>query len=66
VLHNVTFAYPSPPDTKVLDDVSIFLPANETTFIVDALGSGKSTISQLLLRMYHPQEGSIHLDDQDV
>ncbi|KAK2466561.1 hypothetical protein APHAL10511_001423 [Amanita phalloides] len=65
-LHGVTFAYPSRPDTTVLADVSIYLPAHETTFIVGASGSGKSTIAQLLLRMYHPQQGAIQLDDQDV
>ncbi|KAF8626632.1 hypothetical protein AX15_004779 [Amanita polypyramis BW_CC] len=65
-LHNVTFAYPSRPETNVLSDVSIYLPANDTTFIVGASGSGKSTIAQLLLRMYHPQEGVIQLDNQDV
>ena len=65
-LHGVTFAYPSRPDTNVLTDISIYLPANEATFIVGASGSGKSTIAQLLLRMYHPREGEIQLDDQDI
>ena len=65
-LHGVTFAYPSRPDLNVLSDISIYLPANETTFIVGASGSGKSTIAQMLLRMYHPQEGQIQLDDQDI
>jgi ATP-binding cassette subfamily B (MDR/TAP) protein 1 len=65
-IHNITFAYPSRPTMPVLQDVSLFLPANETTFIVGGSGSGKSTIAQLLLRMYEPQSGMIHLDDQDV
>ncbi|PFH48426.1 hypothetical protein AMATHDRAFT_65547 [Amanita thiersii Skay4041] len=65
-LHNVTFAYPSRPETNALTNISIYLPANETTFIVGASGSGKSTIAQLLLRMYHPTRGMIQLDDQDV
>jgi ATP-binding cassette, subfamily B (MDR/TAP), member 1 len=65
-LHNVTFAYPSRPTVPVLTHVSIYLPANETTFIVGGSGSGKSTLAQLLLRMYNPQDGTIQLDDQDV
>ncbi|KAF8990854.1 P-loop containing nucleoside triphosphate hydrolase protein [Cyathus striatus] len=65
-LHAVTFSYPSRPDTRVLEDVSLFLPAGELTFIVGASGSGKSTIAQLLLGMYAPQEGSVCLDEQDV
>ncbi|TFK31897.1 ABC transporter type 1, transmembrane domain-containing protein, partial [Crucibulum laeve] len=65
-LHNVTFAYPSRPTLPVLTDVSLFLPANETTFIVGSSGSGKSTVAQLLMRMYEPQQGSVMLDEQDV
>lgn len=65
-LHDVTFAYPSRPTMPVLQDVSLYLPANEMTFIVGGSGSGKSTIAQLLLRLYTPQSGSIQLDDQDL
>ncbi|KAJ7271891.1 P-loop containing nucleoside triphosphate hydrolase protein [Mycena haematopus] len=65
-LHNITFAYPSRPTVPVLQDVSLFLPANETTFIVGSSGSGKSTIAHLLLGLYAPQAGVIQLDDQDV
>ena len=65
-LLDVTFAYPSRPTMPVLSNVSVFLPAGETTFIVGGSGSGKSTIAQLLLRMYNLQEGMIRLDEQDV
>ena len=65
-LHNVTFSYPSRSTIPVLQDVSLFLPANEMTFIVGSSGSGKSTIAQLLLRMYQPTEGSVCLDEQDM
>lgn len=65
-LHDVSFAYPSRPTLPVLQDVSLYLPANETTFIVGSSGSGKSTVAQLLLRMYKPSAGSVCLDDQDV
>ena len=65
-MHDVTFAYPSRPTMPVLEDVSLFLPAHETTFIVGGSGSGKSTVAQLLLRLYEPQSGMIQLDDQDI
>lgn len=65
-LRNVTFAYPARPETLALDNVSIFLPAGETTFIVGASGSGKSTIAQLLLRLYQPDGGEIQMDDQPL
>ncbi|KAF7305096.1 hypothetical protein MKEN_01224800 [Mycena kentingensis (nom. inval.)] len=65
-LHNISFAYPSRPNVHVLDDVTLFLPAYETTFIVGGSGSGKSTIAHLLLGLYSPQAGQIQLDDQDI
>ncbi|KAF9528280.1 P-loop containing nucleoside triphosphate hydrolase protein [Crepidotus variabilis] len=65
-LHNVSFAYPSRPETLVLNDVSLFLPANETTFIVGSSGSGKSTIAHLLQKLYEPQEGLVTLDEHDI
>ena len=63
-LSNVTFAYPSRPELPVLRDVDMYFAAHETTFIVGGSGSGKSTIAQLLLRMYEPQHGTIELDNQ--
>ncbi|KAJ9107043.1 hypothetical protein QFC19_002912 [Naganishia cerealis] len=66
VLRNVSFAYPSRPETLALHDVSIFLPAGETTFIVGGSGSGKSTVAQLLLRLYEPDTGVIQLDDNSL
>ncbi|KAG8758544.1 hypothetical protein FRC14_007972 [Serendipita sp. 396] len=62
--YDVTFAYPSRPTAPVLKNVTLFLPASEMTFIVGGSGSGKSTIAQLLLRLYDPQQGSIELDRQ--
>ncbi|OCF35279.1 ATP-binding cassette, subfamily B (MDR/TAP), member 1 [Kwoniella heveanensis BCC8398] len=61
---NLSFAYPSRPDNLVLKDVSLFIPPGETTFIVGGSGSGKSTIAQLLLRLYQPTSGIITMDDQ--
>ncbi|KIJ29925.1 hypothetical protein M422DRAFT_53957 [Sphaerobolus stellatus SS14] len=64
VFRDVTFAYPSRPNMPVLRNVNLFLPAHETTFIVGGSGSGKSTISSLLLRHYSPQQGTIEFDNQ--
>ena len=63
-LRNISFAYPSRPENLVLRDVTVFIPPGETTFIVGGSGSGKSTIAQLLLRLYVPDRGEITLDDQ--
>ncbi|QRV83869.1 ABC transporter transmembrane region [Ceratobasidium sp. AG-Ba] len=53
-LRNVTFAYPSRPDHKSLDEVSLILEAGKVTALVGASGSGKSTVASLLLRYYDP------------
>lgn len=65
-LDSVSFAYPSRPDVAVLRDINLFLPSHEMSFIVGGSGSGKSTIAQLLMRMYEPHSGEIRLDDQDM
>jgi ATP-binding cassette subfamily B (MDR/TAP) protein 1 len=65
-ISDLTFAYPSRPDVNVLSNVTLFLPAGEMTFILGGSGSGKSTLSQLLLRLYEPQEGSIELDSRSL
>ena len=56
-LKNVTFYYPSRPDTKVLNNFSAVFEKGKTTAIVGASGSGKSTVVQLIERFYDPNEG---------
>ncbi|CAK3894129.1 ABC transporter, ABC-B family, MDR type [Lecanosticta acicola] len=60
---NLTFAYPSRPDVLAVQDVSMRLPAGELTFLIGRSGSGKSTISQLLMRFYSSSEGQILVDN---
>lgn len=59
---DVSFSYPSRPDTKALTNVSLTFPAGETTFVVGKSGSGKSTLSSLLLKLYPRKEGRIEVD----
>jgi ATP-binding cassette subfamily B (MDR/TAP) protein 1 len=47
-LTNVSFAYPTRLDTPVINRLTLSVPANKTTAIVGASGSGKSTIIGLL------------------
>ncbi|GKU07403.1 unnamed protein product [Fusarium langsethiae] len=63
---NVSFSYPSRPDTQVLKDISMNIPAGKTTAFVGASGSGKSTIIGLLERWYLPASGRLLLDGVDV
>ncbi|OAA55388.1 ABC transporter, transmembrane domain, type 1 [Cordyceps fumosorosea ARSEF 2679] len=56
ILQNVTFAYPSRPHVKVLDDLSLHFESGKTTAIVGPSGSGKSTIVGLIERWYSLKE----------
>lgn len=62
-VHGVTFSYGAEP---VLRDLSVRFAPGQTVAIVGATGSGKSTLIQLLLRFYDPQQGSVTLDGVDL
>uniref|UniRef100_A0AAY5KQC5 ATP-binding cassette, sub-family B (MDR/TAP), member 11a n=1 Tax=Esox lucius TaxID=8010 RepID=A0AAY5KQC5_ESOLU len=64
--HNVTFNYPSRPEVKILNNLSMLIRAGETTAIVGPSGSGKSTAIQLLQRFYDPKDGMVTLDGHDI
>ncbi|KAH7165052.1 multidrug resistance protein 1, 2, 3 [Fusarium sp. MPI-SDFR-AT-0072] len=61
-IKSVSFSYPTRPDTWVLKDFSLNIPAGKVTALVGASGSGKSTIIGLLERWYDPASGDITLD----
>ncbi len=63
---NVTFHYPSRPDTPSIRNLSFDIKSGETIALVGPSGAGKSTILQLLLRFYDPSEGSIKIDGVDI
>jgi ATP-binding cassette subfamily B protein len=65
-INNVSFNYPSRPNSKALDDFSIEIEPGETVALVGPSGAGKSTVFQLLLRFYDPQHGSISLEGVDI
>jgi ATP-binding cassette, subfamily B, bacterial len=62
----VTFHYPSRPETAALDHFDLDVRAGETVALVGPSGAGKSTTFQLLLRFYDPQTGRVRLDGADV
>lgn len=61
-IKDVAFAYPSRPQTNVLNGLKLDIPARKTTALVGASGSGKSTIVGLLDRWYDQGRGIISLD----
>jgi len=56
---DVSFAYPSRPELRVLDAVTFQVEENQLIALVGPSGAGKSTITSLLLRLYNPTEGDI-------
>lgn len=59
---NVEFAYPSRPESIILKDFSLRIPAGKTVALVGGSGSGKSTVISLLQRFYDPLRGDILVD----
>ncbi len=54
------------PDNPILHDVSLTLYPGQTVALVGTTGSGKTTLVNLLLRFYDPQQGSIRIDNTDI
>jgi ATP-binding cassette subfamily B protein len=54
------------PDTPILHDLSLVLYPGQTVALVGTTGSGKTTLVNLLLRFYDPQQGSIRIDNTDI
>ena len=65
-LKNLTFAYPDADKTQVLKNISVHVPAGSTLAIMGRTGSGKTTLANLLLRLYDCKEGSILLDGMPI
>ena len=51
---------------KCLDDISFSVPRGGTLGIIGATGAGKTSIVNLLMRFYDPQEGHVFVDGRDV
>jgi ATP-binding cassette subfamily B protein len=64
LLDHVSFGYQS--DKMVLNDVSLQAKAGQMTALVGVSGSGKSSVLNLLLRFWSPQQGRVLIDGQDI
>jgi ATP-binding cassette subfamily B protein len=65
-LEGVRFRYPTRPDVEALAGIDLRVRPGEVVALVGRSGAGKSTILNLLLRFYDPDEGRIAIDGHDV
>ncbi|TCP54690.1 ATP-binding cassette subfamily B protein [Tumebacillus sp. BK434] len=62
---NLTFTYPG-AERPVLNNINISIQAGKTVAIIGRTGSGKSTLMNLLLRLYNAPQGALYLDGVDI
>jgi ATP-binding cassette subfamily B protein len=63
---DLSFRYPTRPDSLALDRFNLRIAPGETIAIVGPSGAGKTTVFNLLLRFYDPEKGTIRLDGVDI
>ena len=63
---NVSFRYPSRPETPALDGISFAVAPGETVALVGPSGAGKTTVFQLLQRFHDVTSGHVRIDGVDV
>ncbi|MDN3668660.1 ABC transporter ATP-binding protein [Echinicola jeungdonensis] len=64
-VQNLSFKYPD-SGIQALKNVSFSIPAGQSLAIIGTTGSGKSTIANLMTRMYDASEGRILIDNKDI
>ena len=63
---DICFSYKSNLDNKVLRDINLDIEGGEMTALVGVSGSGKSTILNMIPKIYDPNSGIIQIDGQDL
>lgn len=63
---NFNFAYPDDPEVKVLKDINFEIKAGETIGVVGKIGCGKSTLVNMLFRLYNVEKGTLFIDGYDI
>ncbi len=62
---NVNFTYPD-TNIKAINNLSFSIGVGETLAIIGKTGAGKSSILDLISRLYDPESGTIYIDEQDI
>jgi ATP-binding cassette, subfamily B, bacterial len=63
---NVSFSYPTRKDFQVLDDLNFSISSGEKVALIGQSGSGKSTIINLLMRLYPIEHGTVTVDGKEI
>ena len=66
VFNKVNFSYETNLENKVLKDISLKFSGGKMTALVGHSGSGKSTMLNMVPRIYSPTDGNIKIDNQDI
>jgi ATP-binding cassette, subfamily B, multidrug efflux pump len=64
-INNLSFDYQKSKE-NALNNINVFIPEGTSLAIVGKVGSGKSTLVNLLLRLYNPPKNSIYIDEHDI
>ncbi|KAL0273201.1 UNVERIFIED_CONTAM: hypothetical protein PYX00_005933 [Menopon gallinae] len=65
-LSEVKFSYPTRPEVEVLKGLNLDIQKGLSIALVGQSGCGKSTVIQLLQKLYDPTHGNIHIDEYDI
>jgi ATP-binding cassette, subfamily B (MDR/TAP), member 1 len=63
---HVSFAYPSRPESEVLESVSFSIASGQNVAVVGPSGSGKSSLANLILRLYASTKGAVLVGGEDI
>lgn len=64
--NNFSFSYPDDPENKVLKNITFKINPGETVGIIGKIGCGKSTLVNMLFRLYNVEKGSLYIDNYDI
>jgi ATP-binding cassette subfamily B multidrug efflux pump len=65
IIRNLSFTYPQ-SNTAIISNLNLRLMPGQTLGILGPTGSGKTTLANLLLRIYNPPRGTVFIDGHDV